>query len=169
MRSEGLSIGDGSDLLSTRIISSGVTPLATVARPLMLDASLVYAPPRLAVTSTVTVQLPGVAPTAAGIERVVGRVSVEPPAAAPGASPRIWALSANLSGWWPLVADLVRWWRTRTATLKRALQMRRLPMTARDLLVVAGCLLLEPSSLPAFWQVAKFWQRSSFGELHIRA
>jgi GT2 family glycosyltransferase len=30
-----------------------------------------------------------------------------------------------------------------------------LPMTARDLLVVAGCLLSEPSSLVAFWQVAK--------------
>src|SRR5271157_615620 len=30
-----------------------------------------------------------------------------------------------------------------------------LPMTARDLLVVAGCLLTEPSSLAAFWQVAK--------------
>ena len=30
-----------------------------------------------------------------------------------------------------------------------------LPMTARDLLVVAGCLLSEPSSLAAFWQVAK--------------
>jgi GT2 family glycosyltransferase len=32
-----------------------------------------------------------------------------------------------------------------------------LPMTARDVLVVAGCLFLEPSSLPAFWQVAKCW------------
>jgi hypothetical protein len=30
-----------------------------------------------------------------------------------------------------------------------------LPMTARDLLVVAGCLLAEPSSLAAFWQVAR--------------
>ena len=30
-----------------------------------------------------------------------------------------------------------------------------LPMTARDLLVMAGCLLSEPSSLVAFWQVAK--------------
>jgi hypothetical protein len=28
-------------------------------------------------------------------------------------------------------------------------------MTARDLLVVAGCLLAEPSSLAAIWQVAK--------------
>ena len=33
-----------------------------------------------------------------------------------------------------------------------------LPMTARDLVVVAGCLLLEPRSLPAFWQVAKCWR-----------
>ena len=32
-----------------------------------------------------------------------------------------------------------------------------LPMTARDLAVVAGCLLLEPRSLPAFWRVAKCW------------
>ena len=30
-----------------------------------------------------------------------------------------------------------------------------LPMTARDLLVAAGCLLAEPRSLAAFWQVAK--------------
>jgi GT2 family glycosyltransferase len=30
-----------------------------------------------------------------------------------------------------------------------------LPMTARDLLVVVGCLFMEPRSLPAFWQVAK--------------
>jgi hypothetical protein len=28
-------------------------------------------------------------------------------------------------------------------------------MTARDLLVVGGCLLAEPKSLAAFWQVAK--------------
>jgi GT2 family glycosyltransferase len=32
-----------------------------------------------------------------------------------------------------------------------------LPMTIRDLAVVAGCLLLEPRSLPAFWRVAKCW------------
>jgi GT2 family glycosyltransferase len=32
-----------------------------------------------------------------------------------------------------------------------------LPMTARDLVVAAGCLLVEPQSLPAFWQVAKCW------------
>jgi GT2 family glycosyltransferase len=30
-----------------------------------------------------------------------------------------------------------------------------LPMTARDLVVIAGCLFLEPRSLPAFWHVAK--------------
>jgi hypothetical protein len=28
-------------------------------------------------------------------------------------------------------------------------------MTARDLVVIAGCLFLEPRSLPAFWHVAK--------------
>jgi GT2 family glycosyltransferase len=32
-----------------------------------------------------------------------------------------------------------------------------LPMTVRDLMVVAGCLLVEPRSLPAFWRVAKCW------------
>jgi GT2 family glycosyltransferase len=32
-----------------------------------------------------------------------------------------------------------------------------LPMTARDLVVLAGCLFLEPRSLPAFWRVAKCW------------
>ena len=32
-----------------------------------------------------------------------------------------------------------------------------LPMTARDVAVVAGCLLVEPQSLPAFWRVAKCW------------
>jgi GT2 family glycosyltransferase len=32
-----------------------------------------------------------------------------------------------------------------------------LPMTARDVVVVAGCILLEPRSLPALWQVAKCW------------
>jgi GT2 family glycosyltransferase len=32
-----------------------------------------------------------------------------------------------------------------------------LPMTARDVVVAAGCLLVEPESLPAFWRVAKFW------------
>jgi GT2 family glycosyltransferase len=38
-----------------------------------------------------------------------------------------------------------------------------LPMTLRDLVVVAGCLLAEPRSLPAFWHLAKCaptaWQR----------
>jgi GT2 family glycosyltransferase len=34
-----------------------------------------------------------------------------------------------------------------------------LPMTARDLLVVGGCLLAEPRSLVAFWQVAKGFRR----------
>ena len=33
-----------------------------------------------------------------------------------------------------------------------------LPMTVRDLVVVAGCLVLEPRSLPAFWRVAKCWR-----------
>jgi GT2 family glycosyltransferase len=32
-----------------------------------------------------------------------------------------------------------------------------LPMTVRDLAVVAGCLFAEPRSLPAFWRVAKCW------------
>ncbi len=32
-----------------------------------------------------------------------------------------------------------------------------LPMVARDLAVVAGCLLLEPRSLPAFWALAQCW------------
>jgi GT2 family glycosyltransferase len=32
-----------------------------------------------------------------------------------------------------------------------------LPMAARDLVVVGGCLLLEPRSLPAFWKLAKCW------------
>jgi GT2 family glycosyltransferase len=32
-----------------------------------------------------------------------------------------------------------------------------LSMTARDMVVVAGCLFLEHRSLPAFWQVAKCW------------
>jgi GT2 family glycosyltransferase len=31
------------------------------------------------------------------------------------------------------------------------------PMAARDLAVVAGCLLLEQRSLPAFWNLAKCW------------
>ena len=32
-----------------------------------------------------------------------------------------------------------------------------LPMTLRDLIVVGGCLVMEPRSLPAFWRVAKCW------------
>jgi hypothetical protein len=31
------------------------------------------------------------------------------------------------------------------------------PMVARDLVVVAGCVLFEPRSLPAFWGLAKCW------------
>src|SRR5439155_12405285 len=33
-----------------------------------------------------------------------------------------------------------------------------LPMTARDLLVVGGCLFSEPRSLPAFWELARCWR-----------
>jgi GT2 family glycosyltransferase len=32
-----------------------------------------------------------------------------------------------------------------------------LPMTARDLVVLGGCLLAEPRSLPALWRVAQCW------------
>jgi GT2 family glycosyltransferase len=35
-----------------------------------------------------------------------------------------------------------------------------LPMTARDLLVVGGCLLAEPRSLAAFWRVVKGFRRA---------
>jgi GT2 family glycosyltransferase len=35
-----------------------------------------------------------------------------------------------------------------------------LPMTIRDLTVIAGCLLAEPRSLPAFWQIARCWSRA---------
>jgi len=35
-----------------------------------------------------------------------------------------------------------------------------LPVTARDLLVVGGCLFWEPRSLPAFWRVAKCMPRA---------
>jgi GT2 family glycosyltransferase len=34
------------------------------------------------------------------------------------------------------------------------------PMTARDLLVVGGCLLTEPKSLPAFWRLATCFPRA---------
>jgi hypothetical protein len=33
-----------------------------------------------------------------------------------------------------------------------------LPMTARDLVVILGCVFFEPKSLPAFWQLAKCWR-----------
>ncbi len=32
--------------------------------------------------------------------------------------------------------------------------------TARDLLVIGGCLCYEPSSLPAFWRLARCWPRA---------
>ena len=35
-----------------------------------------------------------------------------------------------------------------------------LPMTFRDLVVAAGCLLTEPRSLPAFWQLAACWRKA---------
>ncbi len=35
-----------------------------------------------------------------------------------------------------------------------------LPTTARDLLVIGGCLLREPRSLPAFWRVARCFPRA---------
>jgi len=41
-----------------------------------------------------------------------------------------------------------------------------LPMMARDLVVVGGCLLAEPSSLAAFWQVAKGF-RNALRQRHI--
>ena len=34
------------------------------------------------------------------------------------------------------------------------------PMTARDLLVVGGCMIVEPKSLPAFWRLAKCLPRA---------
>src|SRR5204863_293297 len=46
---------------------------------------LVYTPPRVAVTSTVTVHEPAVTPVPAGMLRVAGSVMAEPPAAAPTA------------------------------------------------------------------------------------
>jgi hypothetical protein len=33
-----------------------------------------------------------------------------------------------------------------------------LPMTARDLMVIVGCVVAEQRSLPAFWRVAKCWR-----------
>jgi len=35
-----------------------------------------------------------------------------------------------------------------------------LPMTMRDLVVVGGCLLAEPRSLTAFWQLARCWRKA---------
>jgi GT2 family glycosyltransferase len=35
-----------------------------------------------------------------------------------------------------------------------------LSMTVRDLVVMAGCLLTEPRSLPAFWHVAQCWRKA---------
>jgi GT2 family glycosyltransferase len=37
-----------------------------------------------------------------------------------------------------------------------------LPMTLRDLVVIGGCLTVEPRSLPAFWHLARNW-RSAWG------
>src|SRR5689334_14631922 len=42
-----------------------------------------------------------------------------------------------------------------------------LSMTGRDLVVVAGCLLLEPRSLPAFWLLAKSWNSAWERRRHI--
>jgi GT2 family glycosyltransferase len=33
-----------------------------------------------------------------------------------------------------------------------------LPITLRDLVVIGGCLLIEPQSLPAFWRLARCWR-----------
>ena len=35
-----------------------------------------------------------------------------------------------------------------------------LPMTARDLVVLGGCLLTEPRSLAAFWRLAECWKKA---------
>jgi GT2 family glycosyltransferase len=35
-----------------------------------------------------------------------------------------------------------------------------LSMTARDITVIAGCLLAEPRSIPAFWRVARCWSKA---------
>ncbi len=35
-----------------------------------------------------------------------------------------------------------------------------MPTTGRDLLVIGGCLLREPKSLPAFWHIARCFRRS---------
>jgi GT2 family glycosyltransferase len=35
-----------------------------------------------------------------------------------------------------------------------------MPMTVRDLMVIGGCMLMEPSSLPAFWYLARGLRRA---------
>ena len=35
-----------------------------------------------------------------------------------------------------------------------------MPTSGRDILVIGGCLLREPKSLPAFWRVARCFRRS---------
>ncbi|MBZ5593964.1 MAG: glycosyltransferase [Acidobacteriia bacterium] len=42
-----------------------------------------------------------------------------------------------------------------------------LPATARDLLVIGGCLFLEPSSLPAWWRVARCLPRAIANRRYI--
>jgi GT2 family glycosyltransferase len=42
-----------------------------------------------------------------------------------------------------------------------------LPMTVRDFGVVMGCLLFEPKSLPAFWQLAQCWSKAWEQRRHI--
>lgn len=42
-----------------------------------------------------------------------------------------------------------------------------LPVTLRDLLVIGGCLLSEPGSLPAFWQAARCLPRALAKRRHI--
>ncbi|MEO7651461.1 MAG: glycosyltransferase family 2 protein, partial [Bryobacteraceae bacterium] len=44
-----------------------------------------------------------------------------------------------------------------------------LAMTGRDLLVIGGCLLQEPASLPAFWRLAKCFPRAVEKRRHIMA
>jgi GT2 family glycosyltransferase len=42
-----------------------------------------------------------------------------------------------------------------------------LPMTARDMVVVAACLAAEPRSLPAFWRLAQCWRAAWKSRRHI--
>jgi GT2 family glycosyltransferase len=94
------------------------------------------------------------------------------------------AWRAQLMGWRCIYAPSAQGWHVRTVvpgnrrTISPAINMhsvknrflmriknatpglyRRcwLPMTFRDLGVVAGCLFLEPKSLPAFWRLAQCW------------